>query len=132
MALGVLLALCLSAPAARGDGLGARVKDITSIKGIRSNQLYGFGLIFGLAGTGSGSDFTSEVTENMLEKLRVGRGLSEIDAANLAAVMVTAELPPFAHKGSTIDVTVSALDESQSLRGGTLVLTPLMGADGEV
>lgn len=124
-ALACLAALSLPAEA-------ARIKDITSIEGIRSNQLYGFGLVFGLAGTGGTGDFTGEVAQNVLEKLRVGRGLSELDPANMGAVIVTAHLPPFAKKGTTIDVTVSALDESKSLRGGTLVLTPLVGADGNV
>lgn len=115
-----------------GWAWGARVKDITQVEGIRANQLYGFGLVVGLAGTGGGGDFTSEVARNMLEKLRVGRGLSDIDADNMAAVIVTAELPPFVSKGSRIDVTVSAFDESTSVRGGTLLLTPLAGPDGEV
>jgi flagellar P-ring protein precursor FlgI len=116
----------------QGTAGAARIKDITSVKGIRPNHLYGFGLVFGLAGTGAGSELTGEVARNLLEKLRVGRGLSDVDASNLAAVMVTAELPPFARKGSAVDVTVSAFDETQSLRGGTLLLTPLYGADGEV
>jgi flagellar P-ring protein precursor FlgI len=110
----------------------ARIKDITRIKGVRSNQLYGFGLVFGLAGTGGGADFTVEALQNMLEKMRVGRGLKELDGDNVAAVIVTADLPPFAPKGSTLDVVVSALDEATSLRGGTLLLTPLYGADGQV
>lgn len=127
----ILLALLL-AVAAAVPAEAARIKDITNIEGIRSNQLYGFGLVFGLAGTGSGSDFTSAVAQNMLEKMRAGRGLPKLDATNVAAVIVTAELPPFAKKGGTLDATVSALDESKSLRGGTLLLTPLVGADGNV
>lgn len=111
---------------------GARIKDISSVKGIRSNPLYGFGLVVGLDGTGDGSDFTNEVTSNMLERLRVGRNLEEIDGDNVAAVMVTAELPPFARKGTKTDVTVSSFDQSTSLRGGTLLMTPLKGADGQV
>jgi flagellar P-ring protein precursor FlgI len=110
----------------------ARIKDITTIEGVRPNQLVGFGLVVGLAGTGGGSDFTAEMAENMLERLRVGRGLSELDADNMSAVMVTAELPPFGRKGNRIDVTVSAIDEASSLRGGTLLLTPLAGADGRI
>ena len=110
----------------------ARIKDITGLRGIRSNQIYGFGLVTGLSGTGDGADFTSEVARNMLLKLGVGRGLSDLDSGNLAVVMLTAELPPFARKGTSIDVTVSALGESASLRGGTLLLTPLTGADGRV
>jgi len=110
----------------------ARIKDITVVRGIRPNQLYGFGLVTGLAGTGDGADFTSEVARNMLLKLGVGRGLSKLDSKNLAVVILTAELPPFARKGMTIDVTVSALGESESLRGGTLLLAPLTGPDGQV
>ncbi|MGD2175973.1 MAG: flagellar basal body P-ring protein FlgI [Candidatus Brocadiaceae bacterium] len=125
----LIAALCaaLCAPVS-----AARIKDITTVEGVRPNQLYGFGLVVGLAGTGSGSDFTSDVAENMLLKMRVGRGVSDLDAQNMAAVIVTAGLPPFAKKGSTLDVTVSALDEAESLRGGTLLLTPLSGADGQV
>ena len=82
-----LLALAL-ALAAAGLARGARVKDITSIKGVRSNHLYGFGLVIGLAQTGDGGDFTSEVARNMLKNLRVGRGLSEVDSGNLSAVWV--------------------------------------------
>ena len=110
----------------------ARIKDISTIQGIRSNQIRGFGLVTGLAGTGSGSDFTAEIARNMLTQMRAGRGLSEIEADNIAAVIVTAELPPFARQGSKIDVVVSTLDDSKSLRGGTLIQTPLSGADGEV
>ncbi|KPK64325.1 MAG: hypothetical protein AMK73_04735 [Planctomycetes bacterium SM23_32] len=131
IATGVLLAAALLAGAAL-PARAARIKDISAIKGIRPNHLYGFGLVFGLAGTGAGSELTGEVAQNLLEKLRVGRGLSDLSAANLAAVMVTAELPPFAAKGSTIDVTVSTFDDTESLRGGTLLLTPLYGADGNV
>jgi len=110
----------------------ARVKDITTVEGIRSNQLYGFGLVAGLAGTGSGEDFSSRLTANLLNRLQMGRGLPELDSGNVSAVLVTADLPPFARKGTRIDVTVSALDESTSLRGGTLLFTPLQGADGRV
>jgi flagellar P-ring protein precursor FlgI len=116
-----------------GGGVrAARIKDITTVRGIRSNHLYGFGLVVGLAGTGGGSEFTGKVTRNMLESLQVGRDVPGLDADNVAAVMVTADLPPFARKGNKIDVVVSALDKSSSLRGGTLLLTPLKGADGKV
>ena len=120
-----VLALC-------GTAQAARIKDITQVEGIRPNQLYGFGLVVGLAGTGGNSDFTSEVAKNMLEKLRIARGLADVKTNNQAAVMVTAELPPFARSGGRIDVTISAFDETTSLRGGTLLLTPLNGADGQV
>lgn len=126
------MALLLGALWATGDAGGARIKDISSVRGIRSNPLYGFGLVVGLAGTGGGSDFTGEVTGNMLEALQVGRDVAGLDADNVAAVMVTADLPAFARKGTKIDVVVSALDKSSSLRGGTLLMTPLKGADGRV
>ena len=120
------LVLCAGARA-------ARIKDITEVDGVRSNQLYGFGLVVGLAGTGGNSTFTSDVARNMLEKLRASRGVPDlVKTNNQAAVIVTAELPPFASNGGHIDVTVSAFDESTSLRGGTLLLTPLSGADGQV
>ncbi len=111
---------------------GARIKDITSVQGVRSNPLYGVGLVVGLSGTGGGGDFTSDIAQNMLESLQTGRGISDLEASNVASVMVTAQLPPFASEDTDIDVTVSALDESESLRGGTLLLTPLKGADGRV
>ncbi|MFO8008935.1 MAG: flagellar basal body P-ring protein FlgI [Candidatus Brocadiia bacterium] len=127
LVLAAVLAAVLALPAR-----AARIKDITTIEGVRANQIYGFGLVVGLAGTGSGSDFTGEVARSMLEKMRIARGVSDLDAQNLAAVIVTAELPPFAKKGSRLDVTVSAFDESTSLRGGTLLLTPLQAVDGHV
>ena len=119
------LVLCAAAHA-------ARVKDITTIEGVRANQLYGFGLVVGLAGTGGGSDFTARLASNMLTRMQVGRGLADVDPKNIAAVIVTAELPPFAREGSTLDVTVSTFDKGTSLRGGTLLLCPLNGADGRV
>ncbi len=130
--IGTVALAALFALATAASTHAARVKDITSLDGIRSNQLYGFGLVVGLAGTGSGSEFTSYVARNMLIKMGVGRGLSEVEADNIAAVVVTADLPPFAKEGTLLDVTVSAVDETESLRGGTLLLTPLTGADGNV
>ena len=113
-----------------------RIKDIASFEGVRENQLVGYGLVVGLNGTGDtlrNSPFTEKSIEGMLERLGVGN-LSEdtIKTENTAAVMVTAMLPPFARRGSTIDVVVSSLGDADSLRGGTLVVTPLTGADGEV
>ncbi len=127
----VVMSLVLLAAAAPTHGSGARIKDITSVRGIRSNQLYGVGLVVGLDGTGAGSNAAAEMAAGMMGRLR-GRHLSELDADNIAVVMVTADLPAFAEPGDVIDVTVNALDEAGSLRGGTLVLTPLAGADGEV
>ncbi|OWU83195.1 flagellar basal body P-ring biosynthesis protein FlgA [Oceanicola sp. 22II-s10i] len=113
-----------------------RIKDIVSVEGVRENQLVGYGLVVGLNGTGDGlrnSPFTEKSIQGMLERLGVGN-LSEdqIKTRNTAAVMVTAMLPPFARRGSTIDVVVSSLGDASSLRGGTLIVTPLTGADGEV
>jgi flagellar P-ring protein precursor FlgI len=114
----------------------ARIKDIVDIEGVRENQLVGYGLVVGLNGTGDrlrNSPFTKQSIEGMLERLGVGN-LSEDDmkTQNTAAVMVTAMLPPFARRGSTIDVVVSSLGDAASLRGGTLIVTPLSGADGQV
>ena len=127
-ALVAALGLCLLSSAVSG----ARVKDIASVQGVRSNQLYGFGLVAGLAETGSGNEFSARFARHMLLRNNISRDLPELSADNLAAVTVTAELPPFARPGTEIDVTVSALDEATSLRGGTLILTPLQGPDGRV
>ncbi|WP_435988099.1 flagellar basal body P-ring protein FlgI [Sulfitobacter sp. SH22] len=113
-----------------------RIKDIASFEGVRENHLIGYGLVVGLQGTGdklNSSPFTRESIRGMLERL----GVANLDSAtlkttNTAAVMVTAKLPPFARRGSPIDVTVSSLGDAGSLRGGTLLITPLTAADGEV
>jgi flagellar P-ring protein FlgI len=113
-----------------------RIKDITELEGARSNQLVGFGLIVGLDGTGSKSAFTQQVALDMLSRFNVvGKFISETKAdavfksGNISAVMVTADLGPFARRGSRIDVTVSTVDDATSLQGGTLIMTPLRGAD---
>ncbi len=114
---------------------GARIKDIAAIKGIRTNQLVGYGLVVGLDGTGdkSGSDFTNHVLSNMMERLGIHViDQSQLKAKNVAVVMVTADLPPFARIGNKIDVVVSSIGEAKSLSGGTLILTPLKGVDGKV
>lgn len=112
-----------------------RIKDIVSFEGVRQNQLVGYGLVVGLNGTGDSlrsSPFTRKSIEGMLERLGAGNmSTDNIDTNNTAAVMVTANLPPFSRRGSTIDVTVSSLGDATSLRGGTLVVTPMAGADGE-
>ncbi len=113
----------------------ARLKDIANVQGVRDNLLVGYGLVVGLNGTGdklSSAMFTRECLIAMLERLGVNARDDKLDAKNIAAVMVTATLPPFTRQGSRIDVTVSALGSSSSLQGGTLLVTPLMGADGEV
>jgi flagellar P-ring protein precursor FlgI len=118
---------------------GVRIKDITDFEGARNNQLYGFGLVVGLDGTGSRSLFTQQVAVDMLKKLSVvGKIFQDLPSdnvlrsGNISAVMITTEIGPYARAGSRLDITVSTLDDASSLQGGTLILTPLRGADGEV
>ena len=121
-----------------GGALGAasaRVKDLIDIEGVRENQLVGYGLVVGLNGTGdslNASPFTRQSLTAMLERLGVNTRGATLRTKNVAAVMVTASLPPFATHGTRIDVTVSAMGDATSLQGGTLLVTPLLGADGEV
>lgn len=113
----------------------ARIKDIVNIEGVRDNQLVGYGLVVGLNGTGdslNNSPFTKQSLQAMLERLGVNTVGENMRTANVAAVMVTANLAAFSTQGSRLDVNVSALGDSKSLQGGTLLVTPLMGADGEV
>ena len=130
-----LLAVLFAALAGMAQA-DVRIKDIATFEGVRENQLVGYGLVVGLNGTGDrprNSPFTEKSIQGMLERLGVGNlSEDELKTANTAAVMVTAMLPPFARRGSTIDVVVSSLGDATSLRGGTLVVTPLTGADGEV
>ena len=112
-----------------------RVKDLVDFEGVRENQLVGYGLVVGLNGTGdslNNAPFTRQSLQAMLERLGVNTRDVNINTANVAAVMVTANLPPFSTQGTRIDVAVSALGDSDSLQGGTLLVTPLHGADGEV
>ena len=114
---------------------GSRIKDIVQFEGVRENQLVGYGLVVGLAGTGDSlrnAPMTKQSVESMLERLGVNTRDATMDTKNVAAVMVTSSLPPFAAAGSHIDVTVSAMGDSKSLQGGTLLVTPLLAADGEV
>ena len=113
----------------------ARIKDITSIRGVRENQLIGYGLVIGLAGSGDtlrNSPFTEQSLQSMLNHLGVNVRDAALRTCNVAAVMVTAELPAFIGRGSRIDVTVSSLGDAKSLLGGTLLMTQLQGADGQV
>lgn len=113
----------------------SRVKDLASIEGVRQNQLVGYGIVVGLNGTGdtlNNIPFTKQSLQAMLERLGVNTRGATMRTQNLAAVMVTANLPPFAAQGTRIDVTVSSLGDAKSLQGGTLLVTPLLGADGEV
>lgn len=112
-----------------------RIKDIVDFEGVRDNQLVGYGLVVGLDGSGdslNNSPFTEQSLIAMLERLGVSIRGQNLNTGNVAAVMVTATLPPFTNQGADIDVNVSALGDAESLRGGTLLVTPLMGADSEV
>jgi flagellar P-ring protein precursor FlgI len=127
----VALALFAAAPAAEA---ASRIKDIVEVEGVRKNQLVGYGIVVGLNGTGDSlrnSPFTKQSLEAMLERLGVNTRDAVLNTKNAAAVMVTAELPAFAAAGSRIDVSVSALGDAKSLLGGTLLVTPLLGADGQ-
>src|SRR5258708_3727285 len=113
----------------------SRIKDLANVEGVRQNQLIGYGLVVGLNGTGdtiNNSPFTRQSLQAMLERLGVNIRGQTIRTGNVAAVMVTANLPAFSTQGTRIDVTVSALGDSKSLQGGTLLVTPLLGADGNV
>ncbi|VAX05311.1 Flagellar P-ring protein FlgI [hydrothermal vent metagenome] len=113
----------------------SRIKDLVSIEGVRSNQLVGYGLVVGLDGTGDSlrnSPFTEQSLTAMLERLGVNTRGASMRAENVAAVMVTASLPPFARTGNRLDISVSSIGDAENLRGGTLIVTPLKGADGEV
>ncbi len=112
----------------------ARIKDLASIKGIRGNQLVGYGLVVGLNGTGdkAGTGFTMQSLANMVERLGVHVDSSSISAKNVAAVVLTANVPPFARIGNKIDVMISSIGDAKSLQGGTLLLTPLRGVDRKI
>ena len=109
-----------------------RLKDMTSIAGVRTNQLIGYGVVVGLAGSGDGSStLTQQSLEALISQFRINIDSSNLSAKNAAAVMITSELPAFTKPGQNIDITVSTLGTAKSLRGGTLLMTPLLGADGE-
>lgn len=130
--LGFCLGLFLSLPALAQE---VRLKDVVEFDGVRGNDLVGYGLVVGLNGSGDGirnSPFTEEIMANLLERLGVNVTGEAFRPRNVAAVLVTAELPAFARAGARIDVTVSAIGDAKSLLGGTLVMTPLNGADGQI
>ena len=133
--LAIIATLGLMAAAAPGVYAYSRIKDITDIEGVRENMLVGYGLVVGLNGTGDSlrnAPGTQQSLQAMLERLGVNTRGANISSGNVAAVIVTANLPPFAAQGSRIDVTVSALGDAKNLQGGTLLVTPLLGADGNV
>ncbi len=113
--------------------LADRLKDLVSIAGIRSNQLLGYGIVIGLNGTGdSTTNLTLQSIQSLISQFDIVVSTSDLTAKNAAAVMVTADLPAFSKPGQALDVTVSAIGKAKSLRGGTLLMTPLKGADGEL
>ncbi len=129
--LAALMIVCVPV----GAGATSRIKDLVNIEGVRQNQLIGYGLVVGLNGTGdtlNNIPFTRQSLQAMLERLGVNVRGQTLRTGNVAAVMVTANLPAFSTQGTRIDVTVSALGDSKSLQGGTLLVTPLLGADGNV
>lgn len=129
----LLVALCLLPSLVMAGPV--RIKDLVEFDGVRGNDLVGYGLVVGLNGTGDGirnAPFTEEIMSNLLERLGVNVAGEEYRPKNVAAVFVTANLPPFARAGGRIDVTVSAIGDAKSLLGGTLVMTPLNGADGQI
>lgn len=131
-ALSVLLIFGMAIPA---QAATTRIKDIVDIEGVRDNVLIGYGLVVGLNGTGdklSNSPFTEQSLIAMLERMGVNVRGQNLNTGNVAAVMVTGTMPPFQTQGSRVDVTVSTLGDAKNLQGGTLLVTPLMGADGEV
>ncbi len=126
------MVLCLAFPSAAQS---VRIKDLVEFDGVRGNDLVGYGLVVGLNGTGDGlrnSPFTEEIMANILERLGVNVAGEQFRPKNVAAVLVTSTLPPFARAGSQVDVTVSAIGDAKSLLGGTLIMTPLNAADGQI
>ena len=135
-----MIRLCTAVFVLLSFGLSAiagpiRIKDLVEFDGVRGNDLVGYGLVVGLNGTGDGlrnSPFTEEIMSNLLERLGVNVSGEQFQPKNVAAVFVTATLPPFSRAGARIDVTVSAIGDAKSLLGGTLIMTPLNGADGQI
>src|ERR1043166_6793951 len=116
------------------DGGGARLKELVSLEGVRDNQLLGYGLVVGLNGTGDHRQtfFSAQSLANLLQQMGVSVDPAAIRVSNTAAVLVTANLPPFAQPGMRIDITAAAIGDASNLQGGLLVLTSLKGVDGQV
>ncbi len=131
----ILLALVLALTSGVAQANQVRIKDLVEFDGVRGNDLVGYGLVVGLNGTGDGvrnSPYTEEILSTILERLGVNVTGEQFRPQNVAAVLVTADLPPFSRAGSRIDITVSAIGDADSLLGGTLIMTPLNAADGQV
>ena len=131
----LLTALALAAALCAPALANPRIKDIADVEGVRDNQLVGYGLVVGLDGTGDtlrNAAFTRQALNSMLERFNINVREADLRTGNVAAVIVTAELPPFSMQGTRLDVTVSALGDADSLQGGVLIATPLMAANGEV
>lgn len=126
----LILTLCCIVATLHAEKIG----DLTNIAGVRDNQLMGYGIVIGLNGTGDkgGSKFTAQSMANMLETMNVKVTADDIKSKNVAAVMVTASLPPFARQGDRIDIKISSIGDAKSLQGGTLVMTPLNAVDGQI
>jgi flagellar P-ring protein precursor FlgI len=134
-ALGAILALLVALAPVAATAQEVRIKDLVEFDGVRGNDVVGYGLVVGLNGTGDGlrnAPYTEEIMTNILERMGVNVTGEQFRPRNVASVIVTATLPPFSRSGSKIDVTVSAIGDAESLLGGTLVMTPLTAADGEI
>ena len=132
--LTLILCLMFTASTVFAESAPTRIKDIAKIQGVRSNQLVGYGLVVGLNGTGDDDDTPQMISSTvaLLRSYGITINESELDSDNVAAVMLTATLPPFIREGDTIDVTVSSMGNAESIQGGTLLQAPLRAADGEV
>lgn len=128
-----IVALALFAASAEAES-AIRIKNLAFVRGVRSNQLVGYGLVAGLDGTGDGRrvPFTGQAVANMVNQFGISFQTRQLSAENIAAVVVTAELPPYAKEGSRLDVTVSTIGDAESLQGGTLLLTSLQGVNGQI
>jgi len=133
--LGLLTGLGFAVMTGPVFAAGTRIKDIATLKGVRDNQLFGYGLVTGLQGTGDtlrNAQFTEQSLQSLLDRLGINVRDARLRTRNIAAVMVTADLPPYTGTGSRIDVTVTSMGDATSLRGGTLLMTSLTGGDGLV
>ncbi|MCL2261052.1 MAG: flagellar basal body P-ring protein FlgI [Fibromonadales bacterium] len=131
--LEIAAAICILLAIMASKANAARVKDMATLEGVSEQQLVGYGLVVGLAGTGDGTNtqFTIQSVANMLQKMGIVVNPNEVRLRNVAAVMVTATLPAFVKPGKKIDVSISSMGDARSLEGGTLLMTPLQGSDGE-